>query len=47
MDFMRDVIEVDNTNVHSGDRICRSADVHLNLLFQIHTSDTPTEFGVS
>jgi hypothetical protein len=35
---MRAVIEVDNINIHSGDRICRSADVHLKLLFQIHTS---------
>jgi hypothetical protein len=46
MDFMRAVIEVDNINVHSGDRICRSADVHLNLLFQINTAGTVTEFGV-
>ena len=46
MDFTRAVIEVDNINVHSGDRICRSAYDHLNLLFQIHTSGTLTEFGV-
>jgi hypothetical protein len=46
MDFMRAVIEVDNINVHSGDRICRSADVHLNILFQIHNLGTLTEFGV-